>query len=78
MTMLYSMHLTLLGQYQSLNILSSLGSITTLCCHIQHNRVTKIGITHLTHVLGKCPQNINLPISIWLYSTKISFFTFLK
>ena len=34
-------------------------------------------ITRLTHVLWKCfvcPQNVNLPISIWLYSTKIKFF----
>ena len=40
-------------------------------------RVMKIGITHLTHVLWKCfmcPQNVNFPISIWLYATKITIF----
>ena len=43
-------------------------------------RVTKIGITRLPHVLWKCfvcPQNVNLPISILLYSTKISFFVYI-
>ena len=37
-------------------------------------------IRRLTHVVWKCflcPQNVNLPISIWLYST-IIFFTFWK
>ena len=43
-------------------------------------RVMKIDITHLTHVIWKwfvCPQNVNLPISIWLYSTKITFFFYI-
>ena len=44
--------------------------------------MTKIGITRPTRVLRNCsvcPQNVKLPISIWLYSTKItSFFYILK
>ena len=43
-------------------------------CFVRHAmRIsTKISFTRLTHVLWKCfvcPQNVNLPISIWLYST---------
>ena len=46
-------------------------------------RVTKIGVTRLTHALWKCfvcPQNASLPIFIWLYSTKNKtfFLTFWK
>ena len=46
-------------------------------------KVAKIDITRLTHVhvcwkYFVCPQNVNLPISIWLYSTKITICYILK
>ena len=50
--------------------------VSAVLCDTQRRikpiRITNIGITRLTHVLWKCfmcPQNVNLPISIWLYST---------
>ena len=44
-------------------------------CGFQPIRVTKIGITRLTHVFWKCfvcPKNVNLPISIWLHSKQMT------